>query len=611
MSRLGSLFRGVTNLFRGQQPIRPPDSELFSGEPGLFQGKLKIAPGQEAPEFAIGIPAGMELRGPDGKALGPSGKTDSLHVFTFTSLWNTTTHTYSWRWDEAYKRCRKDALAMRRDAFLMSLFFERCYPTAQMPWHIEPDDKKNPKQMAVADYLKACIDTLPNVTDMLMTQLEHIWYGRSGNELHWTKKQVKGMPSWVTEKPTMVNGDKIQFEWDGTPQIRIYAATPVDARDKAEREIFSVYPQIQEGDTCWTDDGMMLRLNRPFWRDRYVISKHDCIDADFYESEMAGGIHGVGIRHWIYWFWWIRQEVGSYLLDFMERTGMGFTVYYYDPGNPQDLANVKNIAKQQGRNTWIVWPRAPGDTGAQKGIERIEPNTSGAQYLKDLLTHYDDYIERFVVGQTMSGGSDNESGLGGSGRAKFAKATKNYIITLDSLRLQGYLSTDFIRVLCRMNRSNCERIYGAPLDFECRWKFDIENDDPKAKLAAAKTLFDMGVTMVEDEIRSVAGFAKPGIDDKTIGGQQAMGMPGQLGGQPGSVAGEVAGAGNGQPGSPPGMFEGKGGVASPPGDSKEEEEKPETPKRYARIRAEWEERAARMGLDPEKLSLLADAIARG
>lgn len=421
------LFSGISNLFSGVRSIfggtsakpLPTQEELFSGDPGAFGDRAMIAPGQAAPTFLLG--SDRPLQGPDGDKLPPASTSGLMHTYTFASLWNSTAKTYSWRWDEAYRRSREDAVAMRRDCFLMALLFERKYPTAQMPWHIEPDDKKNTKQMAVADYIKSCVDTLPNVPEMLMLGLEDLWYGRSGIQMLWTQKTVKGMTSLVVESVVPVNGDKIQFSWDGTPQIRLYGGT---ARE-SEREVLLRRAQeefgVQKEDTIWTDRGLMLLLKRPYWRDRFQIWKHDIIDADFYESDMAGGVHGVGIRHWIYWFDWIKKEIASYIMDFLERTGQGFTVYYYDPGNPQDLNNVKQIAKQQGRNTWIVWPRAPGSEGAQKGVERIEPNVSGTQVLKDLLAYYDSYIERFIIGQSMSGGADNESGLGGSGRAKFAR----------------------------------------------------------------------------------------------------------------------------------------------------------------------------------------------
>jgi len=536
------MFDGVKSLFSGVR-------SLFSGQPNqeysVFKGAYQDFTGQSAPpgmgnipEVFIGSP--RPLVDSAGQNV-PHGQPGLLHAYTSASLWNTETKTYSWRWDEAYSRCRADALAMRRDPFVQGLVFERKFPTAQMSWHTEPDDKKDRRQQKHADYLKACIDTLPNVTEMLMILLDGLWYGREGAQLVWDYKQVLGRRSYIPVDIVPTNGDKIQFEWDGTPQVRLYGGTDISSarREEVFTGIIKHDPRILREDTVWTDLGLMLRLKRSFWRDRWVIYKHDIIDSDFYESDKAGGVHGVGIRNWIYWFWWIRQEVGSYLLDFLERTGMGFTVYYYDPGNPAEQAKAIQIAKQQSRNTWIVWPRAPGSEGAQKGVERIEPGQQGAATLKDLLAYYDGYIERFIIGQTMSSGADNESGLGGSGRANFARATKQYIITHDCLKLASALSTDLVM---KIHKFNPPEEAGEP--FECRWKFDIDAADPEAKLKAGESLVKMGVRIKQDELRSVAGFEKPAPDDETVGGQSAM--PGAPGGQKGP--GEVfEGKPNGKP----------------------------------------------------------------
>lgn len=551
------LFDGIRNLFNGQPSKNGANGHttfngelksLFEGDQGLFKGQVPVAPGVTMPNFAVGT-ANRELFG-NGKPIEPSQR-GLPHVYTFASLWNTTSKTYAWRWDEAYSRHYKDALAMRRDAFLMGLLFERKYPTAQMSWHLEPDDKKNPGQKAVAEYLKACIDTLPNVAEIYMHLLEALWYGRAGGQMTWDWKQVMGRKSYVPIDVIPTNGDKVQFEWDGTPQIWLYGGVTKDSDPEKQkgvkRRALAEIPGLLDDDTVFTDRGLMLRLARPFWRDRWMIHKADLIDADFFESEQGGGIHGVGIRHWIYWLDFIRREVMSYILDFLERTGQGFTIYYFDPGNPQDQSRAIKVAKEQGRNTWIVWPRFPGDKEAQKGVERIEPNLAGAQALKDLMGYYDAIIERFIVGQSMSSGSDNESGLGGSGRANFAKQTKQYIITHDCLKLSGTLSKDLVMTLCRQNRANCEAIYGKPLDFSVRHRFDIDADDPKAQMEGAKTLWEMGVSLKEDEVRALAGLEKPSGDDAVIKNQtagQAPTAPGAaqggnlFGGQPGGAGGD-------------------------------------------------------------------------
>ncbi len=98
--------RGISSLFGGgevqstQSPLVPVSSSpiaLFNGETAT-SNRAELFDGQ-------------------GKPIPPAALTsDGLaHVYTSNSLWNAANKSYSWRWDEAYRRSHTDALAMRRD----------------------------------------------------------------------------------------------------------------------------------------------------------------------------------------------------------------------------------------------------------------------------------------------------------------------------------------------------------------------------------------------------------------------------------------------------------------------------------------------------------------
>lgn len=595
------LFSGIRNLFgganhNGRPHPFPTADQLFGGESPVFNGQVPIAPGVTVPNawFKTDRP----LFDGRGNALQPA-QAALPGIYTFASLWNSATKTYSWRWDEAYRRSWQDARGMRLDCFLQSLLFERKYPSAQMSWHLEPDDKKDPIQVATCNYLKDCIETLPNVTEMLMILLDALWFGRAGGQIVWSQRELLGPDrrtkrmSYVPQAIEPVNGDKLQCEWDGTWQIRLYGGTreqyereTSDQRRRGEEIVGEIEGAIEE-DFAWTDVGKVLRLARPYWRDRFIIHQHDIIDPDWHDPDLAGQQRGVGIRNWIYWYDFTRREVATYLLEFLERCGSGWTVYYYDPANPADAAAAQKIAKQQGRNTWIIWPRHPGESKTQPGVERVEPNMAGATAMKEMLQYYDQYVERFMIGQSMSSGQDNESGLGGTGRAQFAKNTKTYIIKHDCLKLAGTLSRDLVLPLLRYNCPDAR--------FGVRWKFDIETDDPEAKLKSGETLAKLGVTLIADELRACGGYAKPGPDDEVIGGPGSPAMQAEAGGKSGAFEGQPA---------KPGAFEGQkpkpNGKPKLPG---KEEEAAHRPVRY-----QWEQRAVQHGIDPYRLSRLADVI---
>ena len=255
-----------------------PETPLFSAEPPAMP-TMKA----NAPSIGDEILASRSLF---------AWKPDSIdpalpHVDLFAAVFNQASKSYNWRWDEAYKRSRKDALAMTRDCWMMSLFNERRFPVSQTAWHLESEDKRDAMQKAVVDHMTACIQATPDLESMLFELQWAIWYGRAGMEVTWNYETIRNQRSLVCQSWYPVNGDKIQFTWDGKPELMIY--TP----KASELERRHPGTEIRRTDR-WT----VLVLDQPYWRDRYIVHKHDCIDADFFESEMAGGVHGVGIRHW-------------------------------------------------------------------------------------------------------------------------------------------------------------------------------------------------------------------------------------------------------------------------------------------------------------------------
>ena len=115
-----------------------------------------------------------------------------------------------------------------------------------------------------------------------------------------------------------------------------------------------------------------------------------------------------------------QKEITSWLLDYLERTGLGLTLWFYDAGNPNSKAAALEAAREQGRNTNIVWPRGTAGPNTGAGVERLETSVAGSDIIMRVMEYFDAAQERFIIGQSMSGGADNESGLGGTGRAEFA-----------------------------------------------------------------------------------------------------------------------------------------------------------------------------------------------
>jgi hypothetical protein len=461
-----------------------PLSSLWNG--AKFLVSRPQAPGPTRP-----------LVGPNGQPVPPVPGLP--HVYTFGAILNIASKTYSQRWDEAYARRRENALAMRRDCFLQGMLRERQMPVEEMGWHLEPPSKNDAMQRTVAEKLTEAAKAIPNLQDLLRSLLEALWFGRAGVQVCWDRRPVNNTPLWYPVAHHPVNGDKIQHKWDGTPMIRVYAGQTELEEQGAEVEYA-------------TDFGRALVLSSQKWRERFLIHHHDCVDSDFFSPEEAGAVNGLGIRHWIYWKWDLKTEFESWISDYMERVGLGLTVYFYEHGNSESKDRAIRAAKDQSSNTAIVWPRSTqgGDVGS--GIERVETSVVGVEALRMMIEYFDQQIERFIIGQTLS--SDTEgSGLGGTGVADLHADTKNRIIRSDAQRLAGTLTTDLLAPMQR---------YNWPwATWQTRWVFDVEKPDPAQWLEAAKTFVDLGGEIAEDEARGVLGFRKPEPGEKVLG-RQAM-----------------------------------------------------------------------------------------
>lgn len=218
------------------------------------------------------------------------------HFRTFAAIWNTFTRTYRYNWDEAVKHSAANALTMRRDAFVTGCLQERYLQVAQLPWHLEPENANDPNQSTITAALTDILKATDRWHHFTMQLVEAIWYGRFANQIRWDAIPVNGQTRLAVTDHRPVNGDKIQFGFDGTPRVMVHAADATKLPGAADSIIFG-------------DRGPMLELKDPRWRQRFVIHKHIPNDADYFEGELAGGVHGVGLRSMIYWLWWLRDEM--------------------------------------------------------------------------------------------------------------------------------------------------------------------------------------------------------------------------------------------------------------------------------------------------------------
>lgn len=507
-----------------------PASVIYDDSPN-GNGLVRMPP--VPPNKGILGPDGLPWHDPDNKRTrGPDTGFAVSPVIMFSSVMGSGWRTY-WhdRWDEAMRHGREQAIAMTRDAFLMGLMQERKLAASSLKWHIEVDDKRDPRQKAIADGMTTVVKATPRFRQLCYYLHEAVWYGRYGAALKWDwqRKKVPGLagglqpgsaaPSeWrrcmtlTGHKP--INGDKIGHHWDGTPYLLVHSTYAYD---------------LENADVGTTTVGGRALFLRGSWRQHYVVHSHQVLDADFFDAEQAEKMHGVGVRDVVYWINWIRQEGLSNILDWCERTGLGIRLWYYQGGNTASFNAVRKAAKDQSDKVNILVPRF-GENPVE-GVDYVDTTSTGADLLLKLQQHYEEVIERYIVGQSMSGGSqkDKGSGLGGSGWADVAADTKRRITEYDAWNLGETLTEDVVKPASVWTYPE------VPYEeHNARLVFDVDQRDPEAILNAAKTFTEMGGTVPEDEVRGPLGFSAPREGDKVLGGQPPLppGTPGLPGAPP-------------------------------------------------------------------------------
>src|SRR5690606_19649842 len=86
-----------------------------------------------------------------------------------------------------------------------------------------------------------------------------------------------------------------------------------------------------------TYDGLAYFL-KDWERRAFVVHSHMRMDGEYESPRDAGRIHGIGLRNFLYWIWYQKQETLAQLVEIVERTAAGFTIYYYPEGNAEAKA---------------------------------------------------------------------------------------------------------------------------------------------------------------------------------------------------------------------------------------------------------------------------------
>ena len=274
------------------------------------------------------------------------------------------------------------------------------------------------------------------------------------------------------------------------------------------------------GNIIPTTMGLALLLDR-HWRGRFCIHHHEIEDWDFWDGQQALLKHGVGLRSQVYWTEYLRKEIEAWITDFMERVGLGVTLWKYEAGNAQALAEVSAAAKAYDRRVNVFVPCWPDGAGKMiGGVERVDPPLAGCEFLRTLMEYFDRQIERLIIGQEGSS-KGMSAGLGNEATADAMSNTKLGITKEDAYRLGETLTGNewnpgLVNQIVRWT----EWPNPAMRELPARMLFGVESTASEKKLSGIKTLYDMDVPFRAADARDAVGIVAPVEGDEIVRNKQ-------------------------------------------------------------------------------------------
>lgn len=430
------------------------------------------------------------------------------------------------RSDEALRDNWQNALAMRRDAFTEELLSLRTFPVVSLHWDVVPDDPEDPEQAAIAARVTKLIGAIPHYQDLKLWLKEDIFYGKSAVQVVWGQKRVDGHRGVTVTYWEPVSGDSLVFDWDGAVGVLVRAGWDVPAAHEG-----AIVEQA--------DRGRVLMLRDSFWRDRFIISKFRRSGADYmYEGDLAGSMHGKGMRSRTYYAWLLRQNYLAWRQNAAQRFPInGTLVGYYPQGNTQFRDEIFNALKLMSVNNISAFPMDSNHPDL-KWFERLDAPTSGYEQFGDIIAEIEGCIRRCWLGQEISSVA-KPMGLGSGGTSNAQQDTAEAYLRFDSASLDETLTTDLVDVMVKLNTFIYQgQTYGPgeDLPFGLKIESKIEKKDVGERAQAVDTAAKIGLELSRKQLYADLSLSAPEGPEDAIGGQ--------------ALASEMNGKGDGAPGNP-------------------------------------------------------------
>lgn len=456
-----------------------PDQYRMQSEMGSRQRD----PGNYSPDLAPNV----------GRSIVP-------HITTFSGMLSTLARTYR-QHDEAIRHNVQNANMMRRDPIIMGPLFARQMAVSLLQWRVIPEDQSDAKEVEVAQKLTYLMSRIPRFREYLRNLTEAIWYGRYACQNIWgferdkAGRRYRTITDWIP-----CNGDKIVFRYDdGTGKYDPKEIGVKVSVAHIKDDIWAGKPDVE-----YNAEGTALFFRR--WeRSRFTLHKNFLMDGDYEDPTTAGMIHGVGLRHFLYWSWYQKQETLAQLAEVVERSGMGFTVYHYPAGNAQAKDEMERLAKEQAHKNQIVLPMEITNPDAY-GIQQIPPNTQGIMALQSLIDDYfGSWIIKFILGQSLTYRAE----AGTPGISDLHRDSFLQIVKYDSLGVEETVTRELLSMILAFNFPEMRNV-------NFKFKLNTEEAVPLEKLQALQAAWSMGAKIKSEDVMGLIGLNTAGETDDSL-----------------------------------------------------------------------------------------------
>ena len=438
------------------------------------------------------------------------------HVMTFASLVGTFSRAYQ-QSDEALQDSWENARLMRNDVGLMECVEARQRMVSRLTCSIEPEDDKHEGQLSLARELERILKRIRYFTKYKMSLTDAIWYGRAGIQNSYGWQTINGKQR-LMPKPRCqdhagwlpIHGDKIVYRYDDGNLDRSAGQYAHQMGLRTNIWNGNNLKSIHRANNPEPTGESIVQFLTPTERMVCCVHKHLIQDADYYDPQYAGSIHGVGIRSQIYWEWTLLQETLAFLMEYLERSAGGIEVWTYPTGDVKALAKLKEASNERmanGKNV-LFFPKPLGDDTSAYNLEIVEPGFAGAEILQNLVQEYFGHrIKRRVLGQTLSSEAA-ATGLG-SGVAEAHMDTLGQIIGFDAENLQDTMTFELVKVIQQIN-------FPETSGWHMQLRLETEEDDALETLQAYQIGWAMGANIPTRDVMKAMGLGVASADEEVL-----------------------------------------------------------------------------------------------